>query len=150
MLKFPENKHPEENDFDFFNRIHSWALSIFEYHTDLETWGLPDYWATIGDLQLEFDINNKIKGDCDDFAQLCRYAAMACGIPSRLVLCYTELGDYHCVAEIESGWIFDNRESLISHWTYLLGKGYKKDVMGPICDPNEPYLKGTDSWHKAL
>lgn len=151
MLKFPISKVPTEELTDYYNRVHFWAQQHFQWTPDLEVWGLPDYWATIGDIQLNADINHNIlKGDCDDFAQLVRYVLAESGIDSRLVLCYVENGGYHCVTETNEGYVFDCRQPRLTQWEYLKAMGYKKDIMGPICNPNEPYLKDRGDWHQAL
>lgn len=147
MLKWPAVKSPQETDYDFLNRIHSWALLIFRWIPDATVWKVPDLWPTKEELESVSDSYGVVTEDCDGFAQLCRYALAQSGIDSRLVICMRP-GSRHCVAETKEGWVFDNTQPLLATWDSLLGLGYKKEIMGPICNPNDPYL--TAPWHEAL
>lgn len=152
MLKWPEVKNFDETEYDYFCRVHLWAKSIFTWNTDQATWGKPDYWPTKEDLEELAKQAGIIYEDCDGFAQLCRYAIAMSDFVSRLVVCNrpenpTEHGN-HCVAETELGFVFDCSQTVLAVWGNLIGQGYEKKSMGPLCNPNDPYLVA--DWHKAL
>lgn len=89
----------------------------FEYVPDLERWQTLEYW--IGRLDGNLRVGNW-KGDCEDFALICRDECDVLFIPNRLVLCECPVspifpkGGYHLTTE-HNGWLMDvNSELLIS------------------------------------
>lgn len=153
MLKWPEVKRNYETDYDYFNRVHWWAKSVFLPSTDLAVWGFPDHWETKNELEeLASRNNGMVPGDCDSFVSLCRHAIAQSGIPSRIVGCWTSsersANQYHGVAETASGWVFDILSDYIATWKLLQAKDYVKDIMGPLCNPT---IQNDDiSWTEAL
>jgi predicted transglutaminase-like cysteine proteinase len=92
-----------------------WASAVnarlFEYGSDLDVWGLQDYWAT----PLEFA--EKGRGDCEDFAIAARALLYASGFPkNRLAMAYARLDSNglvipHMVLLVRDGsesWVIDN------------------------------------------
>ena len=154
MLKWPAVKSPNETDYDYFVRIHQWAKSIFEWHTDQEVWNIPDLWPTDKELEASAQKYGIVYEDCDGFAQLCRYAIAQSGFNSRLVVCNQpggRLDGNHCVAETEDGFVFDVGQVSLTTWETLIKNfGYEKVKMGSLCDPREPYLRDKTDWHVAL
>lgn len=111
----------------------------FTYVPDLTQWGRADYWIAFSDG----DFKARWKGDCEDFALLCRAELNALGIPNRLVFCqvpgYPENESYHIVLEV-AGIILDvryrtlqSRNTIGYRWIAL--SGYK---------PGEPWHEITN------
>ena len=92
----------------------------FNYTSDVEERGLPDHWVDQDELNRDLDKSQRadFKDDCDGFALACRYKCRQLSIPSRLVLCRTETGEYHLVLEVE-GWILDNRSKWVVKRDYV-------------------------------
>lgn len=105
---------------DKLKAIHDQVKEHFEYKTDLEQHGELERWSMpSGSL--------KLVGDCEDFALKCRMLCREQGLKTRLVVCYDENGDGHCVLEC-LGFILDNRQrkvvantSLNYEWLYISG-----------------------------
>lgn len=115
----------------------------FEYERDLVRWKTPEYWISRldGDLRV-----GKWKGDCEDFALICRAECRALDvpIPTRLVFIecpvneYFPEGGYHLVAEHE-GWLMDvNSKYLISRDAAARQFGYKYLGMSGY-NPGDPW-----------
>lgn len=108
----------------------------FGWTDDRSTFGQEDYWANTDEM-IAAAINGKVKGDCDDFAELCVHALRKEGYPARFILCLTEDKEAHLVAEID-GQILDNRQNFVTpidfldHYQWLACSGTK---------PGEP-------WHR--
>lgn len=101
--------------------IHRKVFDVFEYTTDKEQYGLTEKWS----VPPEFSRGMTFKGDCDDFAMMCRKLCREEGIEnSRLVACLTELDEGHLVLEVE-GYILDNRSRKLETKDSLTAAGYK-------------------------
>lgn len=109
------------NNFAFAAEINSLVNRSTTYMTDMQQYGVPEYWEPA----------NKY-GDCEDYALLKRVKLIESGFdPTALHLacCWVETGEYHCVllAETDNGiFALDNRRSL------------------PVPPSELPY-----KWHKA-
>jgi predicted transglutaminase-like cysteine proteinase len=90
----------------------------FQYDSDLLIYGERDYWSPASE-------SNGWRGDCEDYALLCRELLQAKGVYGSLLLtCWTEAGQYHCVLYME-GWILDVRFSKVMSNSDLERVGYK-------------------------
>ena len=87
----------------------------FTYVPDSFQFGKVEYWMEPEALDGDFS------GDCDDFSLACRKLVRAAGLPSRLVFCKVETGEYHLVLESE-GWILDNRQKFVVSNAELRGR----------------------------
>jgi len=87
----------------------------FTYVPDQFQFGEIEYWMEPELLDGDFS------GDCDDFALACRKLVRKAGLPSRLVFCQIETGEYHLVLESE-GWILDNRQKFVVSNAKLRGR----------------------------
>ena len=68
----------------------------FRYVTDSEQYGTAEKWVMPSN-------ENKVTGDCEDFALACRQLCRADDIKTRLVYCRTETGGGHLVLASD-GW----------------------------------------------
>lgn len=93
---------------DKLDAIHKEVYSRFTYTPDIKQWGEVERWLTKREAEAAILSEGTIKGDCDDFALVCRHLCRKQDIPSRLVVCKTEENEYHIVLEVD-GWILDNR-----------------------------------------
>lgn len=100
-------------------KIHTKAWNKFRYATDLQNHGKLEHWN-----YPEEDFLGRITGDCEDYALYCRKKCRKAGYKTRLVLCYTETGEFHCVLEI-SGYIMDNRHRELQTINSIVELGYK-------------------------
>jgi predicted transglutaminase-like cysteine proteinase len=102
--------------------IHNTVFHNFEYKTDLEQYQTLEKWVAPPEY---YNGTRTIVGDCEDFALACRMLCRAEGIDnSRLVVCNTEIGEGHCVLEVE-GWVLDNRMRQVVTRDELSRLGYK-------------------------
>lgn len=88
-------------------RIHRDVNASVTYRTDLQQYGVPDFWQKAGKY-----------GDCEDYALLKRAKLLEAGCPPdrvNLVTCLVGGTDGHCVLYVETdnagAWILDNRYS---------------------------------------
>jgi len=93
------------------------AKERFGWADDSSTFGKNEYWATYDEL-IQKAVSGKVRGDCDDFAELCVHELRATGFRARFVLCLTETDEAHLVAETE-GLILDNRQVYVTPQEYL-------------------------------
>lgn len=84
------------------------AKSMFGWVDDSSRFGEVEHWATYAELRESIDAK-AVRGDCDDFSSLCVHELRKEGHKARYVLCLTEQGEAHLVAECE-GMILDNRQ----------------------------------------
>ena len=103
------------------------AKQRFGWADDSSTFGRVEYWATPKEL-IKRSQHGELTGDCDDFAALCVSTLRAAGFPARFVLCKTEDGEMHLVAET-GGMILDNRHVLATPkhlipYTWISISGY--------------------------
>ena len=85
------------------------AKASFRYASDLTAYHASEHWAGPEEIRQQIADQGFVLGDCDDFASLCVYLGRKVGLPMRFVLCLTEAGESHLVAEVD-GWIMDNRQ----------------------------------------
>lgn len=72
-------------------RVHAWALSIFVWTADIETWQVPELWPLRSELEGLAERNGgAIHEDCDGFAILCRCALWDLGVENRLLVVNVE------------------------------------------------------------
>jgi predicted transglutaminase-like cysteine proteinase len=86
-------------------KIHRETLGRFTYVSDAVNYDMKEHWPSPRQLP---NYPHRFKGDCDDFALMCRKELHKLGIRNRLVYCIPETGGGHLVCEVE-GWILDNR-----------------------------------------
>lgn len=98
------------------------TLAGFEYITDLEQYGKIEKWEVI---PKSHKLGVKFKGDCEAFALTCRKLCRDAGFTkTRLVVCYTELGEGHCILEV-NGYVMDNRMTKLVTKKHLEKVGYE-------------------------
>lgn len=119
------------------DQIFNDAKKRFSWQSDQSTFGEPEYWATIKELQAN-SVHGEITGDCDDFASYCVSNLRAAGLHGRYVFCRCETGELHCVAETD-GIILDNRKEFPTpqsrmQYTWISISGYKSG----------------EAWHKII
>jgi predicted transglutaminase-like cysteine proteinase len=101
--------------------IHKKVFVAFKYVTDKNQYGLEEKWS----VPPEFLDRMIFKGDCDDFAMMCRKLCREAGIDnSRLLFCHTEDGEGHLVLEVE-GYVLDNRSRKLETKDTLSDNDYK-------------------------
>ena len=101
--------------------VHEKVFESFRYVTDRKQYGQEEKWS----IPPEFRERMVFKGDCDDFAMMCRQLVRKAGINnSRLLACNTEDDEGHLVLEVE-GYILDNRSRKLETKDTLTKKGYK-------------------------
>jgi len=89
--------------------------SRFCYVPDILAWGKSEYWANPKEMAAQASTDGIVRGDCDDFALMCRAILDVKGIENHLVFCKIETGEYHLVCEA-SGWILDCRyQQVVPH-----------------------------------
>lgn len=89
---------------------------LFIWAPDDQVFGMPEYWSSFA---REVELGQSFTGDCDNFALTCAERCLQRGIKAqdvRIALCWTYTGEYHAVA-IAHGWMMDNRQRLIRHWS---------------------------------
>lgn len=90
------------------HHLHAACLQQFAYAADVLAFGSADHWVSPDEIRAQLAAHGRVLGDCDDFASLAVMLARQQGMPARFVLCITETGESHLVAEVE-GWVLDNR-----------------------------------------
>lgn len=91
------------NSYGVAERINSDVNASVAYKSDLEQFDTPEFWAMAGKF-----------GDCEDYALAKRNALLNAGWPKDklgLCVCYTQLGEGHCVLWVETdkgSFILDN------------------------------------------
>lgn len=100
------------DDLDIFSYVHGWCIKRFDYVSDQFQFGKVEHFVDkdtcAAFIAFEPIFGWRFKGDCDDFALLCRMMLRAYGFKPMLVVCETEAGELHMVCSV-NGWIFDNR-----------------------------------------
>ena len=91
------------NSYSVAERINSTVNARVTYKSDLEQFDTPEFWVKAGQY-----------GDCEDYALAKREALLQAGWPKDklgLCVCYTQLGEGHCVLWVETdkgSFILDN------------------------------------------
>lgn len=129
--------------------VHAWALSVFVWTADIESWGVPEHWPLRSELERHARDNaGVVKDDCDGFAVLCRCALWDLGIPSRILVCNVEpsaalpaAGGNHAVLSPEgTGLVMDCRYRVVVSREELERIGYQWVAMsGP--NPGDPWTE---------
>lgn len=91
-------------------QVFSAAKASFRHGSDMAVYHASEHWCSPSEMRDQMSRVGAVLGDCDDFASLCVMLCRKTGVPARFVLCLTEHGESHLVAEVD-GWIFDNREA---------------------------------------
>jgi len=92
------------NSYSLAERINSKVNASVTCKTDLEQFGVPEFWQEAGKF-----------GDCEDYALLKRHRLIESGFARKdlhLACCWDETGAYHCVllCRTDKGWfVLDNR-----------------------------------------
>lgn len=100
-------------DLAVLNNLHATCCQQFRYVPDLLAFGSNEHWMAPAEIGEQLARNGFVIGDCDDFASLAVMLARQQGMPARFVLCMTETGEAHLVAEVD-GWILDNRQAAVA------------------------------------
>jgi predicted transglutaminase-like cysteine proteinase len=122
---------------DELKEIHETMFKNFRYVTDKKKHGTVEHWEVIPE---DFKLGDKWSSDCEDFAMAIRKICRDRNIdPTRLVVCFDETGEGHCVLEHE-GYVFDNRYATLVTKKFLEQQGYKWiAVSGP--EPGDPWFR---------
>lgn len=100
------------------------AVNVMPYTSDVEKYGVPDFWARITD---------EGTGDCEDYALGKLNELLKLGWPIsalRLACVYVETGEYHAVlvvVENNVAYVLDNRQSFPCSLSDLEVLGYRPD-----------------------
>lgn len=125
------------------HHIHAAARQQFRYVPDQQAYGAVDHWLAPDELRRQLAGNGFVLGDCDDFASLCVMLARQQGLPARFVLCITETGESHLVAEV-NGWVLDNRmDDVVSRddlgYTWLAISGHTSGAPWHLIENGEQH-----------
>jgi len=109
---------------DALTKIHRETLARFTYVSDSKNYQMKEHWPSVSQLP-DF---GPFRGDCDDFALMCRKQLHKQGIKNRLVYAIVETGGGHLVCEVE-GYILDNRYTQVMRrddmpYTWVRISGY--------------------------
>jgi hypothetical protein len=106
------------------------TLGQFQYNleTTIDGKNVLDYWPTSHDVLDAVAKDAKFQGICSTFAVVCMDKAKAAGYNVRLVVCYDELKEGHCICEVactdeSEAYYFDNRRQFLA--TLTDEKGYQ-------------------------
>lgn len=115
-------------DFSVLRKIHQSALAGFRFIADQQQFDKPDHWMSVSEIREQLASQGHLIGDCDDFASLCVMLARRDGLPARFVLCLTETGEPHLIAEVD-GWVLCNRQTDVMRrddldYTYVSVSGF--------------------------
>ena len=92
------------NSHSLAERINREVNASVTYKSDLEQFGVPEFWQEAGKF-----------GDCEDYALLKRQVLLKSGFDRKdlhLACCWVETGDYHCVLIVDTDkgfFVLDNR-----------------------------------------
>jgi hypothetical protein len=129
-------------------RVHRWALAVFVWTPDSQTWAQPDHVPTRNQLeQLAREGGGRVHDDCDGFAALCRYALWDLRIPNRMALCNVEsaaapptfAGNHAVAIAPERGLVLDCRFGVVTTRGALERLGYEFIAMSGL-EPDEPWV----------
>ena len=95
-------------DYRTLHHLQLACLQQFRYAADMRAFGVSEHWISPDEIRAQLAAQGHVLGDCDDFASLAVMLARQQALPARFVLCFTEVGDSHLVAEVD-GWVLDNR-----------------------------------------
>lgn len=105
----------EHGAYGALSTLHREVREKFIYRTDKEKWGLLEHWEDSTTLKnLRTSGVPKFTGDCEEFAMVAMDNAIHQGYNARLVTCFTETGEGHCLCEVASAdfteaYYIDNR-----------------------------------------
>lgn len=119
--------------------IHKNVKEDFVYVSDERLYKKPEWWQSPA---ADYMGDSRLLGDCEDFALACRKLCRDAGIDnSRLVYCFTENKEGHCVLEVD-GWIFDNRspEGVVMNRDILTERGYEWVAISGY-EPGDPWFR---------
>lgn len=94
----------QSNNYALAERINSDVNARVTYKSDLQQFGVPEFWQEAGRF-----------GDCEDYALLKRALLLKSGWPQDklfLSCCWVETGEYHCVLIVDTDkgfFVLDNR-----------------------------------------
>ena len=114
--------------------IHKQLLSQFTYKTDQDKRNTVEYWEGVGVHRPTGPSNAPFTGDCEEFAMVAVQKVNAAGFSARLVICWVETGEGHCIAEVstedgDESYFMDNRQRKLSMQQEL--KGYRFHSVSP-------------------
>lgn len=111
------------------------------YITDGKKWRMMDYWENDDVLAPMVDGVKTLNSDCEEYAIVAMRKANLDGFHARLVACFDETGEGHCICEVSSddgteAYYFDNRKKRVVTINGL--KGYQFYSVSPWDpQPNE-------------
>lgn len=121
-------------DYNNLVKIQRTLFDRFEYRTDEEKWKRTEYWEDEQSIQDQFPGIRRFTGDCEEYARTAMRAAQSAGLTARLVVCWTEEGEGHCICEVtdprrRASYFLDNRQRQVARLQDL--KGYRFHSAGP-------------------
>ena len=133
-------------EMDHLQALFRTVKEIFKYRSDQDTYHVADYWADDKMLLPSVDGRVPFEGDCEDYAMTCMHRAMNEGFDARLVVCWTETNEGHCICEVaapdhKQALYLDNRQTRAVFRSKL--KGYRFYSVSPW----NPIPADTRPWH---
>lgn len=117
----------------------------FKYEYDSKRFGLTEYWEDQSNIPMP--VRSQFLGDCEQFAMISVMEANRLGIAARLVICLTETGEGHCIAEIcsadgKAAYYLDNRKRGLAVRSDLKGYSfYSASPWNPKRGETRPWLR---------
>ncbi|WP_423186764.1 transglutaminase-like cysteine peptidase [Alishewanella sp. d11] len=84
-------------DYSIISKLHRVALAQHTYVSDMEQYGVIDYWTP------------SLTGDCEDYALYMQRLFRIIGYQADIWLVKTETQELHAVLIVNDHWIVDNR-----------------------------------------
>lgn len=137
----------KETDYPILRDIHKRNMARFIYKTDAEQYQKHEYWIDERVLQAYVGTKLVFTGDCEEFARVCMFEAMAAGYRARLVICKLENGEGHCLCEVadplrEQAWYMDNRRTKLVDVKGLAGyQFYAASPWNPMASDARPWVE---------
>jgi predicted transglutaminase-like cysteine proteinase len=85
------------------NDLHHKVMGLTTYITDMQQYGVEDYWVDLSD---KIERNEQLIGDCEDIALTEAHLLLKAGFdPSKvqIVYCIVETGEAHVVCAVTQG-----------------------------------------------
>ncbi len=137
----------KDTDYVQLRAIHKRNMARFVYKTDLEQFKKHEYWIDEKVLQAYVGTKLQFVGDCEEFARVCMFEAIAAGFDARLVICKIENGEGHCVCEVadpkrQQAWYMDNRRTKLVDVKGLAGYVfYAASPWNPMAHDARPWIE---------
>lgn len=133
-----------EKEKDLLGQMARRLHANFKYEYDKDRFGLTEYWEDQSSIPMP--VRAPFQGDCEQFAMVAVYEANRLGIAGRLVICLTETGEGHCIAELcssdgKEAYYMDNRKRGLLVRSQLAGYKFYS------ASPWNPKRGETRPWH---